>query len=81
VCQPTEDRARAAHQKRFDRLLVLPLAKLEPALQWAAGEIASRDMKLDWVQLTDDLSIWERETTRLKWAEQFTETFERRQPC
>lgn len=58
-------------QKRFDRMLTLPLGKIEPALRWALDLLASKDLKLDWVKLTNDLSIWERESTRLKWAEQF----------
>jgi len=70
-CQPNEDGNREAYRKRFDRMLILPLGKIEPALQWALSQVASKGLKLDWVQLTDDLSIWERETTRLKWAEQF----------
>jgi CRISPR type I-E-associated protein CasB/Cse2 len=76
-CQPGEERNREAHQKRFDGMLALPLAKIEPALQWALGQVASEKLKLDWVQLTDDLSMWERETTRLKWAEQFIDMNER----
>jgi CRISPR type I-E-associated protein CasB/Cse2 len=70
-CQPNEEGDRETYRKRFDRMLLLPLGKIEPALQWALSQIASEGLKLDWVQLTDDLSIWERETTRLKWAEQF----------
>jgi hypothetical protein len=44
---------------------------LEPALRWALDPIASKDLNIDWVKLTDDLSIWRRESTRLKWAEEF----------
>lgn len=69
--QPNEETNRETYRKRFDRMLLLPLDKIEPALQWALSQVASEGLKLDWVQLTDDLSIWERETTRLKWAEQF----------
>jgi len=57
--------------QRFDGLLTLPLAKIEPALRWALDLIASKNLKVDWVRLTNDLSIWERETTRLNWAEEF----------
>jgi hypothetical protein len=57
--------------QRFDGLLTLPLAKVEPALRWALDLIASERLKVDWVRLTNDLSIWERETTRLNWAEEF----------
>jgi CRISPR type I-E-associated protein CasB/Cse2 len=76
-CQPNEDRARKRFQQRFDEMLVLPLDKLEPALQWALEQIASSGPKLDWVKLTDDLSSWEREEKRLEWAEQFLQTDER----
>jgi hypothetical protein len=57
--------------QKFDRTLALPLARIEPALQWAVNLIASRGLKLDWVQLTDDLSFWERESKRSKWADEF----------
>lgn len=57
--------------QRFDRLLTLPLDKIEPALRWALDLIDSKNLILDWVRLTDDLAIWERASTRLKWAEQF----------
>jgi len=70
-CQPNEERARELYQKRFDRLLVLPVAQIEPALQWAIDHVASNNLPIDWVKLTDDLSQWEREITRLRWAEQF----------
>lgn len=80
-CQPSEERAKKRFLHRFDEMLILPLGKIEPALQWALDGIASNSRKLDWVQLTNDLSIWERETIRLKWAGQFLETSERGQLC
>jgi CRISPR type I-E-associated protein CasB/Cse2 len=61
--------------ERFDRMLTLPVDILEPALQWSLNLIASKNPKLDWVTLTNDLSIWERETTRLNWAEEFLQSF------
>ncbi|MFH0937759.1 MAG: type I-E CRISPR-associated protein Cse2/CasB [Planctomycetota bacterium] len=70
LCQPNNDPEKR-FEKRFDRLLVLPLPKIEPALQWAIGLIASNSRQLDWIKLTDDLSKWEREATRIEWAEQF----------
>jgi len=73
-CQPGEERGRKRFQQKFDKILLLPLDKIEPALQWALNQIGSQDLKLDWVKLTDDLSIWEREDTRLRWAEQFLGT-------
>jgi CRISPR type I-E-associated protein CasB/Cse2 len=77
--QPNKDPER--FQQRFDRMLVLPLDKIEPALRWALDLVASHSGKLDWVKLTDDLSIWERGTTRLTWAEQFLGDNERKQSC
>ncbi len=70
--------SRERFQRRFDELLVMPLAGMERPLQWALDAIASaRDLnlnKLDWVKLTDDLSIWHREEVRLEWARQFLES-------
>lgn len=57
--------------ERFDKLLTLPISQIEPMLQWALNQIAKNTDTLDWVKLTDDLSIWEREKTRLKWAEEY----------
>lgn len=68
-------------QQKFDELLLLPLHKIEPALQWALDLVASNDLNLDWVKLTDDLSIWERDSTRLKWAKQFLPIDQGGQPC
>jgi hypothetical protein len=78
--RPDDERAAQRWQQKFDRLLVLPLSQIEPALQWAINTIsktcdippgADATEGLDWVRLTDDLSIWEREETRLKWANQY----------
>jgi hypothetical protein len=66
-----DERARARHQQRFDELLVLPLLAIEPALRWGLALLADNDRGLDWVRLTDDLSIWEREETRMKWSREF----------
>jgi len=80
-CQPNKDSEQKRYLQRFDRMLILPLDAMEPALQWALDRVASSTGKLDWVRLTDDLSIWERETTRLKWAEQYLENDERVEIC
>ena len=68
-------------EQRFDRMLILPINRIEPALQWAIGCIASSSRKLDWVQLAKDLSMWECESTRLKWAEEFLGDNKRGQSC
>lgn len=79
--QPRKDPAKARFQQRFDRMLALPLAEIEPALRWALDLVAANSGQLDWVKLTDDLSVWKRETTRLRWAEQYLETNERDTSC
>ena len=61
----------AGKQQRFDELLLLPLSQIEPALQWALPVIAKNGGRLDWVRLTDELSRWERDHTRTKWAKEF----------
>lgn len=73
-CQPGEDKAIKRMRQKFDAMLMLPLGKIEPAARWALDLVASKGLKLDWVRLTNDLSIWERESTRLKWAEQFLQS-------
>jgi CRISPR type I-E-associated protein CasB/Cse2 len=70
-CREDKDADKDPVRQRFDSMLTLPVERIEPALQWALDLIASKRPKLDWVRLTNDLSIWERETTRLKWAEDF----------
>jgi CRISPR type I-E-associated protein CasB/Cse2 len=65
------DDANRRRQERFDELLMLPLGLIEPALQWAITLIADNGSGLNWVRLTDDLSIWEREETRCEWAKQY----------
>jgi len=79
LCQPNKDPARERFRQRFDRMLILPLDQIESALRWALDLVASSGRALDWVKLTDDLSIWERESTRLEWADQFIGNNERGQ--
>jgi CRISPR type I-E-associated protein CasB/Cse2 len=70
-CEPSEEQARRRFRGKFDKMLSLPLDKIEPAVRWALDQIASAGLKLDWVQLTEDLCLWQRQTTRLEWAEEF----------
>ncbi len=58
-------------RKRFDGLLIQPLDQIEPALQWALGEVQRYGHGVDWVKLIDDLSIWERQSVRARWAQEF----------
>jgi len=70
-CRPNTEMEKTHFIQKFDRLLTQPLDGIEPAIQWALGLLASNGMNLDWVKLTDSLSQWERESTRLEWANQF----------
>ncbi len=70
-CQPDEERSRKRFQQKFDEVLLMPLGKIEPALRWALDQVADKGKSIDWVSLKNDLSIWEREAIRLKWAEEF----------
>lgn len=77
-CEPRDERDKKRFRSKFDELLLTPLDALEPALQWALGKISSQSKKLDWVQLTDDLSIWDRgdqhrrrRDIREVWAEEY----------
>jgi CRISPR type I-E-associated protein CasB/Cse2 len=79
-CQPGEKIARERFQQKFDRMLILPLDNIEPALRWGLDLLNSSGLKLDWAALTNDLSIWERESTRLKWAGEFLEYSKGEQP-
>lgn len=73
-CQPNEERASKRFRQKYDEMLTLPLEKMEPALRWALDQIASKGLQVDWVEMIDDLSIWERESTRFKWAVQLLDT-------
>jgi hypothetical protein len=69
-CEPHEENGRKLFRDRFDALLCSSLSSLEPHLHWALGEISRAvdgraphawDVKgIDWVELLDDLSIWDR---------------------
>ena len=74
-CQPKGKRNRDRFRKKFDELLCMSLDKIEPALHWSLGILHSNDLKIDWVKLADDLSVWERESTRIRWANEFLGNF------
>lgn len=69
--QPRAEPERERFQKSFDRMLMQPLVNIEEPLRWALDQIYIKSKGVDWIKLTDDLSIWEREETRLGWAKQF----------
>ena len=60
-CEPREESARKRFRQQFDALLQTPLDNLEAPLQWALNRIHSLpNPKLDWAQLIDDLSLWDK---------------------
>jgi len=91
-CEPHDKDDRKRFRTRFDALLCSSLSSLEPHLHWALGEVARAvaghvlhacDVEgLDWVQLLDDLSIWDRgeehrrgRDVRDIWAERYLKSF------
>jgi CRISPR type I-E-associated protein CasB/Cse2 len=80
-CRPAKDTERQRFTRRFDRIVTLPLGKIETDLRWVLHELDSKSLKLDWVKLTDDLSIWELDPTRLKWAEDFLKSLQGGRLC
>jgi len=63
--KPREENAQRRFRARFDALLCSPLPALEPHLHWALSVVADAVERrtctgLDWAQLLDDLSIWDR---------------------
>jgi len=75
-CSRNNAQRRQRLQDKFDEMLALPLDELEPCLNWALRLIAAGAEKIDWVQLTNDLSDWENESKRLEWAKQYIERME-----
>ncbi|MBI4289610.1 MAG: type I-E CRISPR-associated protein Cse2/CasB [Chloroflexi bacterium] len=81
--EPTVEQDQKRYRGRFDALLQAALPGLEPHLHWALHVVAAtverkRCPGLDWAQLLDDLSIWDRaDEHRLKrdvrdiWAEEY----------
>ncbi len=78
-CEPNEKEKRKRFRRKFDELLSASPDNIESLLQWALKELSAKQLKLDWVQLTDDLSKWEKESTRLNWAKSYLHTTEREQ--
>ncbi len=78
---PARDPERKRYVQRFDALVALPVRKMEPALRLALDRVAPGSRGLDWVRLTDDLSRWNREETRMVWVKQFTGIEEREESC
>lgn len=85
-CEPRDEHDRTRFRARFDALLCSPFSALEPHFHWALNEIARAVAGrvpyaqgvtgIDWAQLLDDLSIWDRgkehrrgRDVRDEWAE------------
>jgi len=65
ACEPPDEFGRKRFHDRFDALLQTPLSRLEPHLRWALSVAvdaveAGSAKGINWVQLLDDLSIWDR---------------------
>ncbi len=85
-CEPRDDDDQERFRKRFDALICSPLSCVEPHLHWALRVIARAVAQevvpgMDWAQLLDDLSIWDRgeehrreRDVRDIWAEQYLQT-------
>ncbi len=57
---------------RFDLILQSNVSQLEQALIWALNTLRDNAvLSLDWVILTDNLSAWNNDLLRQKWAETF----------
>lgn len=76
--RPRDLREQERFDRKFDLILLSPVKAIEPALRWGLAEVATQDTGIDWVSLTDDLSRWERESTRLRWAEEYLRNSGRR---
>lgn len=64
-CEPHDEHERRRFRTRFDALLCSLLSALEPHLCWALSVVAGAVEKkrcpgLDWVELLNNLSIWDR---------------------
>ncbi len=77
IAKPSQPEALQNYQKRFDQILVSPIGHLEGPMQWGLTWLRRTGLKIDWVKLTDDLSIWELESTRLNWAKAYLNPNER----
>lgn len=79
---PPDFKARKRFRDRFDALLCSSLLSLEMHLRWALGEVDKAGVKgIDWTQLLDDLSIWDRgeehrrrRDVRDIWAEKYLQS-------
>lgn len=63
---------------KFDQLFSQEPGRLDFNLSWALATLKSHHINsLDWVKLTDDISIWDWESTRKAWVEKFNENYKK----
>lgn len=71
IAKPSNNRDLLNYRRRFNQILNSPVSQQEFQMQWALSWLQERTGQIDWVKLTDDLSVWERDTTRLRWATEY----------
>lgn len=69
--QPGDEPERKSFRQRYDRMISSSLGEIEPHLQWALLTLKDHGKAVDWARLTDDLSVWERESKREQWTKAF----------
>ena len=81
MTRPFEAKAALNHKKRFNQILISPVSHLEVPMSWGLSWLKYSECRVDWVKLTDDLSVWEREKTRVNWAYLYLMPNERNVQC
>lgn len=81
MTRPFESEALQSHKKRFNQILISPIGHLEAPMQWGLSCLQDSRQQVDWVKLTDDLSVWELEKTRTNWACLYLTPNERNRQC
>lgn len=86
--EPLDDRTRGRFRARFETLLQTTLSSLEPHLRWALSVVSNASEKsrvagIDWAQLLDDISVWDRGDIHRRrqdigdiWAKQYLDAVE-----
>lgn len=70
-CAPLGPQGQTRLVEAFDRLLLISLDGIEAPLGRMLKLLSFRARTLDWAQLIDDLSAWERTSIREQWVDQF----------
>ena len=73
-CVPHKEEDKNRFYNRFDRIVLSDFNQLEYNLSWALGTIkkhSKEEVTFDWVELTNDLSLWDKDTIKYKWTKQF----------